>query len=362
MTKFTTTTFLSRSVFVITAFTVLTSVSDSKNWPRSPASSYGNWTRLRKSLLHRNVRAVTEGDIRLVGGHTACQGNVEIYHFGQWGSICDDEWDKREADIVCRLLGYPGADRPTTDSLYGRSRSLIWMDNLYCSGYERRLQDCPFDGWKVHDCKDTEAAGVVCHEGDIPTGASFSRSFHHKIVLQQLPVKLDPRNVLLRLAGGRSPSEGRVEIKVPRNGWGTVCGDGWEILEASVVCKQLGLGFAQAALQNSYFGGQQTRMVLSGVKCIGNENNLASCRHDYVGVVDCPQRDRSIAGVICTKAMPDLIPDNKEIEQSAYLEEKQLMHLQCAMEENCLSSSAYRLRREHREGKKTLKDACELTL
>jgi lysyl oxidase-like protein 2/3/4 len=40
------------------------------------------------------------------------------------------------------------------------------------------------------------------------------------------------------------------------------------------------------------------------------------------------------------------VPDEKEIESSAYLEDRQLMFLQCAMEENCLASSAYNISKE----------------
>ena len=45
------------------------------------------------------------------------QGNVQIYHDGEWGSICDDEWDLYEANIACQTLGFNlGAKRPTHSS------------------------------------------------------------------------------------------------------------------------------------------------------------------------------------------------------------------------------------------------------
>jgi len=42
------------------------------------------------------------------------------------------------------------------------------------------------------------------------------------------------------------------------------------------------------------------------------------------------------------QGLPDLIPDPFELQQSAYLEDKQLYFLQCSMEENCLASTAYK--------------------
>ena len=46
--------------------------------------------------------------VRLANGNLTA-GRVEIFYNGQWGTICDDHWTQREADIICRELGFPGA-------------------------------------------------------------------------------------------------------------------------------------------------------------------------------------------------------------------------------------------------------------
>ena len=43
----------------------------------------------------------------------------------------------------------------------------FWMDNLYCTGEEKNLSSCRFDGWGANDCTSSESAGVVCMSPEV---------------------------------------------------------------------------------------------------------------------------------------------------------------------------------------------------
>ncbi len=44
-------------------------------------------------------------------GASTTTGRLEIYAGGQWGTVCDDSFGQREADIACNQLGFSTATR-----------------------------------------------------------------------------------------------------------------------------------------------------------------------------------------------------------------------------------------------------------
>ena len=48
----------------------------------------------------------SEGNVRLQFGGNERTGTVEVCVSGFWSSICDNLWDSRDADVVCRQLGF----------------------------------------------------------------------------------------------------------------------------------------------------------------------------------------------------------------------------------------------------------------
>ena len=106
----------------------------------------------------------------------------------------------------------------------------------------------------------------------------------------------------VRLVGGDTPMEGRVEIywsadaRDTEKEWGTICDDDWDLNDARVACRQLG-HFALEALGNAYFGEGSGPIVLDNVQCAGNESALLDCVYVEGRFNDC--RHDEDAGVRC---------------------------------------------------------------
>ena len=90
------------------------------------------------------------------------EGRVEIFYKGEWGTVCDDVWDLKDAIVVCRELGYTTAARRSVAAEFGQGTGRIWRDNVRCTGAESMFSHCSARDWGVHDCSHGDDAGVVC--------------------------------------------------------------------------------------------------------------------------------------------------------------------------------------------------------
>ena len=101
----------------------------------------------------------------------------------------------------------------------------------------------------------------------------------------------------IRLVGGSNSLEGRVEISIQGH-WGTVCGNLWDLADATVVCRELGYPTALQAHNRATFGPGSGFIWLDRVTCTGFEPNLFQCRSRGLGVQYCSHPQD--AGVTCS--------------------------------------------------------------
>lgn len=140
------------------------------------------------TYLHNFFSFLTAGDgtIRLVGGLDRCQGRVEIYYRGSWGTVCDDDWGIRDAAVVCQQVGCGPVITFTTNAYFGYGKGLILLDNVHCSGSESELAACYSLGWGIHNCGHHEDAGVIC-----------TSRFKYAAVITESDYKLIPKELCI---------------------------------------------------------------------------------------------------------------------------------------------------------------------
>lgn len=101
----------------------------------------------------------------------------------------------------------------------------------------------------------------------------------------------------VRLVNGPHRCAGRLEV-FQNERWGTVCGNGWDMNDAIVVCRQLGCGIALSAPVQAHFGQGSDPIWMNRVSCIGTESSISECLSSPWGIQLCTHMDD--AGVECS--------------------------------------------------------------
>ncbi|KAL8604302.1 hypothetical protein ACOMHN_023672 [Nucella lapillus] len=223
--------------------------------------------------------------VRLVGS-LPDRGRLEVKVFNQsWGTVCQYGFDAQDATVVCRMLGLPTAEA-SADVLQVRL-----VGSLPDRG---RLEVKVFNqswGTVCHLGFDAQVATVVCRMLGLPmshaqapvqkpaltyfrygwwvpfpTEVDWRSRFLISPGVQCVRMVLTPKmlplsaecwgfppsaearaDVLQVRLVGSLPDRGRLEVKVFNQSWGTVCQDGFDAQDATVVCRMLGLPTAEAS-------------------------------------------------------------------------------------------------------------------
>ncbi|NXM66824.1 DMBT1 protein, partial [Serilophus lunatus] len=169
-----------------------------------------------------------------------CAGRVEVFYGGKWGTVCDDYFNMRSANVVCRQLNCGQAVSVLGLSYFGPSGKDIQLDDVRCGGMESHLWGCWHARWGRHNCGHNEEVGVICsgnmaliQNGCALVGCKWLLGDSKTSPNENLVITAPPRN-------GDSCA-GRVELYY-NGSWGTVCDNSWNLEDAQVVCRSLGCG------------------------------------------------------------------------------------------------------------------------
>ncbi|XP_039644387.1 deleted in malignant brain tumors 1 protein-like [Perca fluviatilis] len=171
---------------------------------------------LTKSYTSRsNLEINCSDSVRLVNRTSLCSGRLEVksnQSTQPWSSVCEDDFDLQDAEVVCRELGC-GAPSVLQGALYGDMEAPVWTKEFQCRGHESALLDC--DSSDRNTCSSGKAVRLICSDPDV------------------------------RLSGGASSCAGTPEMK-QQGQWRPVIDwdSEWDQKLSSAVCKRLDCGSA----------------------------------------------------------------------------------------------------------------------
>ena len=99
-------------------------------------------------------------------GPNNASGRVEVCHFGCWRTVCDEGWNRYDANVACRQLGFETEQAmPVTGGYFGGviSNRPIHISQSACGMDDDVLVNCNMSQFKLNNCTHCQDAGVFCY-------------------------------------------------------------------------------------------------------------------------------------------------------------------------------------------------------
>ena len=106
-------------------------------------------------------------EVQLANSRYPNQGRVEIKINGQWGTICDQDWDQNDASVICHQLGFEDSVRALGGAAFGEGKGPIHYTEVRCRGHELNIASCKYSEHQT-SCNHGDDAGVICYHDDYP--------------------------------------------------------------------------------------------------------------------------------------------------------------------------------------------------
>ncbi|XP_029373860.1 scavenger receptor cysteine-rich type 1 protein M130-like isoform X2 [Echeneis naucrates] len=190
-----------------------------------------------------DVNITCSESVRLVNGTDLCSGRLEVKFDQSWSSVCEDNFDQREREVVCRELG---CGPPSVFQLVWYRETSVWTKEFHCGGNESHLLECGSLSPVRKTCPSGNAVGLTC---------------------------TDPDDV--RLVGGDNKCTGTLELK-HKGLWRPAYHANlkWDLKTAEFICKQLGCG---SAISTTEISSKVKPVWLLYSSCIKSKYPMREC-------------------------------------------------------------------------------------
>ncbi|XP_052815355.1 uncharacterized protein LOC128242297 isoform X2 [Mya arenaria] len=206
----------------------------------------------------------------------------------EYGTVCVDSFDTREARVTCRMLGF--GDESEAYFSHGLSFTTgyaIRLSNVHCLGTEANLAECAHQLWGKHHCSHEQDVSISCGFNVFSTTTQSRPDTTISSTIRTTTWSVTEYGI--RLVDGPSCSEGRLEVSY--NGvWGTVCDDSFGSVDANVACRSLGFSGASSNWDSVSVIGSGP-IWLDDLGCYGYEAYLWDCPHRGWGNHNCGHQE-----------------------------------------------------------------------